>query len=218
MRTHYVTPGLLAFFLLSAMGWFIWNASSNQEQAEGTEGIAPQPAVAVGSGRAARSGASPFLATHEQGVAFTPDGENVAPSFHIEMEALKKRLETAPQDTTALIRLARLKQDGHQTEEAAAYYRRYLDARSDGRQAWLDLARCYAELARWQEALEATQTMLRRFPDDPAALYNLGAIYANTSRPDEARTTWQRVTRQERNPEMKAMAASALRRLDTIHP
>ena len=212
MRTQYLIPGLLALFLLMAAGWFAWSPSSNGEITAGAGKVAPQTA------RAHASAASPFLASHEQNTSFTPDGENVAPSFHVEQEALKERLNAAPQDTTALIQLARLKQDAHQTEEAVAYYRRYLDVRPEGRQAWLDLARCYGDLARWQEALEATQSLLRRFPDDPAAFYNLGAIYANTNRFDDARATWQRLTRQDRNPEMKAKAESALQRLGGMHP
>jgi cytochrome c-type biogenesis protein CcmH/NrfG len=60
--------------------------------------------------------------------------------------------------------------------------------------------------------------MLTHFPDNAAALYNLGAIYANTSRLQDARTTWQRVVAQSQDPTMKTKAEVALKRLDTMHP
>ena len=176
------------------------------------------PAPASSAAPSPAAPASPFWTTHEPSAAFTPDGRNVAPSLHVEMEALRERVATAPEDTTALLRLARLKHDGHQTDEAIDYYRRYLALRPEARQAWLDLAQCYGEQARWADALEATRQMLDRFPDDPAALYNLGAIHANTGRPDEARAAWQRVTRQDRDPAMKTKAEAALQRLASMQP
>jgi len=219
MRTPYLTPGLLGLFLLIALGWFFWKPSL-REASVAVTGRAPAQAEGTATGNPPIAfGTSPFLTTHEQSTAFVPDGDNIAPSFHVEMEALKKRLAETPRDTTALIRLARLKQDGHQIEEAVTLYRRYLDLHPAGRQAWLDLTRCYGELERWPEALVATQSLLRQYPDDPSALYNLGAIYANTGRSGEARTTWERVAGQDGHPTMKTMAQEALRRLATMqHP
>lgn len=216
MKSSYLTPGLLVLVLLIALGWFIAAPASQDGPVVSPQASASTPAAVSSQRRPVRS--SPFLASHEQAPAFTPDGENVAPSFHVEMEMLNKRLDASPQDTTALLRMARLKQDGHETEEAIAYYRRYLALRPGARQAWLDLTQCLGTLAQWDEALEATQTLLDRFPDDPAALYNLGAIYANTSRFDEARATWQRVTRQDADEQMKTMAEGALQRLPAAHP
>lgn len=160
----------------------------------------------------------PFLAAHEQNLAFEPSAENIAPSFHVETEALRQQLEANPQDTTALLRMARLKQDGHREEEAVQYYRRYLALQPERRAAWLDLIQVYGALQRWDDAREAVAQMLDRFPDDPAALYNLGAIHANTGRFEEARATWQRVARQGADPAMQAMASQALGRLDTMRP
>jgi regulator of sirC expression with transglutaminase-like and TPR domain len=71
-------------------------------------------------------------------------------------------------------------------------------------------------LNEWDNALAATQEMLTNFPDHPSALYNLGAIYANTSRLDEARTTWQRVAAQSQDPSMKAKAEASLKQLDAM--
>ncbi len=219
MLKSYLTPGLLALFLLGAVAWFVWKPSSDSSPQAVVEDANPHAgAPAVGGGGPLVSGRSPFLTTHEPSAAFTPDADNIAPSFHVALEALRRNLEKAPQDTTLLLRMARLMQDGHKTEEAAAYYRRYLALHPQGRQAWLDLAQCYGALERWDEALATTQDLLQRFPDDPAGLYNLGAVYANTGRIEEARAAWQRVVAQARNPEMKTMAQSALKRLTTLYP
>lgn len=217
MQKHYLTLGILVIFLMIAAGWFVWTPSPKEPPVAGTPGVMPPPSSRGGRAPVSFS-ASPFLATHEQRATFIPDGENVAPSFHVEMEGLKERLDAAPQDTTTLIRMARLKQDGHQTEEAVDYYRRYLALHPEGRQAWLDLALGYGTLGRWPDALEAAQAMLDHFPDDPAGLYNLGAIYANTGRFAEARAAWERAAEQDRHPEMKARADDALQRLAALHP
>ena len=221
MKKHYLTPLVLVLFMVIALGWFI-GSSTSDEVVESQDAPVATPGSAVSpSGRSAGAhplGSTGLLAAHEPQVAFTPDGKNVTPSFHVEMEALKESLEETPADTTALLRMARLKQDGHQTEEAIAYYERYLDLRPEGRQAWLDLARSYGQMARWAEALTATQALLRHFPEDPAGLYNLGAIHANMGNSVEARTAWERVVGQDRDVEMRAMAEGALKRLSSMHP
>lgn len=219
MRTSYLVPTLLLFFLVTAAGWFVGTAP--QRPAATDSGEVARASRTAGSPRGmgmSRAGRSPFLVAHEQGTAFVPSGDNLAPGFHVEMEAIRQRLDAAPQDTSLLLRMAHLKHDGHQLEEAVAYYERYVDLRPDGRAPWLDLARCLGELGRWDEALTATETLLERFPGDPAGLYNQGAIFANLGRLDEARTVWQDVSKQDANPEMQALAADALDRLDAMHP
>lgn len=222
LQSPYGTPAILAIFLIGAIAVFLWQGSDEATpEVSAAATTAPHTGAMPSATQAARpapKGNSPFLTTHEQSTAFTPDGENLAPSFHVEMEALRRTLDESPEDTTALIRMARLLHDGHKTEEAIPYYRRYLDLHPEGQQAWLDLARSYGERGQWTEALAATQDMLAHFPDHPSALYNLGAIYANTSRLDEARATWQRAAAQSQDPAMKAKVEAALKRLDTMHP
>ncbi|HMB92087.1 MAG TPA: tetratricopeptide repeat protein [Rhodothermales bacterium] len=223
LQSPYGTPVILALFLVGAVAVFFWQGSDEATPdtpvaATTSPHTEASPSTTAQAARPASRSNSPFLTTHEQSTAFTPDGENLAPSFHVEMEALRQRLDASPQDTTALIRMAQLLHDGHKTEEAITYYQRYLDLHPQGQQAWLDLARSYGELGQWEAALTATEDMLEQFPDNPAALYNLGAIYANTSRLADARTTWERVATQSKDSAMKTKAEVALKRLDTMHP
>lgn len=144
-----------------------------------------------------------------------PTRENVSRQFHLEVETLRKRLEEAPDDSTMLITLARLLQGAHQPAEAASYYRRYVALAPSDRQAWLDLASVYASMAQWEQARGAMLSLLEAIPDDPAAMYNLGAINANLGDYQEASAWWRRVGDVGADETLAARAAESLRRLST---
>ncbi len=148
----------------------------------------------------------------------TPDKDNVSHTFRMEVAQLEQRLAEAPDDTTALVELALMQQDAHQTAEAAAHYERYLALRPGNRQAWLDLANCYGELEQWTDAEGASLRMLTHYPDDPAGMYNLGAIYANLGRVDEARGWWEKTRDQQTDPDLAAQAGSSLIQLAHNRP
>ena len=148
--------------------------------------------------------------------SFTPNASNVTRSATEQLDALRMRVAKAPEDTTHIFRLARLLHDGHQVEEAARYYKHYLALRPQNRQAWLDAAQCLAQTKRWEEAEETIASMLVHYPDDPTGLYNLGAIYANQSRVEEARRVWQPLARQVLDATIAEMAQTSLYRLDSF--
>ncbi len=145
-----------------------------------------------------------------------PTAENVDPTFHARLMALTQEVEAAPRDTSKLIELARMHQDGHQLAEAAEVYRRVLDIVPGHRQSHLDLALCYSELGQWQDALATMEGMLEQFPDDPSALYNLGAIYANQGQYDEAEGIWRRVQAQTDDVHLASQAAASLSQLEAV--
>jgi len=111
-----------------------------------------------------------------------------------------------------MLKLARLLQDGHQTEQAVIEYRRYLRLVPGSREGWLDLAKAYGVLRNWPDALSATDSLLVHFPDDPSGLYNRGAVLANLGRMAEAREMWRKVEQQDVDPQMKKMAELAISR------
>ena len=185
---------LLLAFVTLAVGVFVWKTPA-------TDAPADMPATA---------GAPATVPTP----ATVPGRDNVDHSVRAKTEALKRQVETAPRDTTALFRLAVLLQDAHQPEEAALYYERYLALQPANRQAWLDLANCYAEAGAWRRAHEATLRLLDRYPKDPSALYNMGAILANLSDAAGARSWWEQARAQTADPAIAAQAATALQQLD----
>ena len=170
--------------------------------------------VLVRSGGPAAPVAPPRLTS--EAAAPAPSAENVSPTFHTQLMALRRQVEEAPGDTTALLALARLQQDAHQLEDAAAAYERVLDVAPGHRQAHLDLALVYAEAGRADDARRVTEALLARHPDDPAGLYNLGALHANAGRYDEARRYWDRVAAQTQDAALAAQARTSLAQLDAL--
>ena len=147
---------------------------------------------------------------------FLPDASNVTRSATEQLEALRSQVTAAPTDTMHMVRLARMLRNAHQADEACTYYVRYLALRPANRQAWLDLAQSLGELNRWQEAQEATETMLTHYPNDPTGLYNLGAIHANQAQIDEARQIWARVSSQTADLAVAEKAETSLNRLTSF--
>lgn len=142
-----------------------------------------------------------------------PNADNVDHAVRAEMQRLQRALEAAPEDTSLLVRMARLLHDAHRPAEAVDYYERYLRLNPSDRQGWLDLADCCAATAAWDRARTAMETLLERFPDDPAALYNLGAIHANTGDFDEARAWWTRARNQTADAALARRAAASLEQI-----
>ena len=146
-------------------------------------------------------------------VGASPTRENVSSQFHVEVETLRMRLEEAPHDSTLLITLARLLQSAHRPTEAASYYQRYVALIPSDRQAWLDLASVYSAAAQWDEAKGAMLSLLESIPDDPAAMYNLGAINANQGNYQEATAWWTRVRDAGTDEALAVKATESLRRI-----
>lgn len=143
-----------------------------------------------------------------------PSANNVSSQYQAEIDALTNRLKEVPNDTTHLLRLAVLYQDGHQAKKAIPLYERYLKRHPGNHQAWLDLTSCYGNVSDWNNALNTSKRMLSRFPDDSFGLYNLGAIYANMGRTKEARSEWSRIITLNTNANVVAMATKSLNQLN----
>jgi Flp pilus assembly protein TadD len=134
------------------------------------------------------------------------------------MATLQQRVAAEPDDATARLELARLLRDGHQAEDALAHFETYVALQPDDHQGWLDYAQTLGMLKRWDDAQRVTEAMLEQFPDDPSALYNLGAIHANRGQFAEARRVWTTVAQQETHLPMQTKARQALDKLDALHP
>jgi len=140
----------------------------------------------------------------------TPGRANVDHSLLIQEQQLREDLAASPADTSARMQLARFLHDTHRPGEAAGEYVRYLAVRPANRQAWLDLADCYAAAEEWKEAESVTTSLLERWPEDPAGMYNMGAILANTGRSAEAVEWWTRVRDANRDPVLSERASESI--------
>jgi len=142
--------------------------------------------------------------------ATNPGKGNVSEHFRSELAALKQQLAATPDDLTVLERLAVMHRSAHQPEQAAAYYERYLAIEPANRQMRIDLAQCYAAVQRWDAALEVSLSLLEINPEDPVAMYNVGAIQANRGDFNEARKWWEKVRRQQIDEQLAAKARESL--------
>ena len=143
-----------------------------------------------------------------------PSSENVTDAYFHQVFILRERLRSNPEDTLAMRQLGRLFQDGHRMASADSAYTAYLTRRRRARQVWLDLAATRAGDKRWDDAEEAIADMLREYPGDPSAYYNLGAIAANKGDFDTARAMWEKTVNSADDSAVVRMARNALARLD----
>lgn len=193
-KKQYYLLYLLGAFVVFVVAWFVWRVPGEQ---------------------ASNWTQNPALDDATQGAAeFEPDGTNVSQSTQSQLEALRLRVVASPDDTTHLFRLARLLQDAHQPEEAARNYRHYLALHPANYQAWLDMTQSFGQAQKWEDAHNAVNDMLERYPEDPSALYNLGAVYANLGQMVEAKSTWEKVIAQNEDPEVVLLAKSSMQRLE----
>lgn len=128
------------------------------------------------------------------------------------LEELTDQVRRQPWALDQLLELAQLLDDSHRPLEAAQQYERYLTARPHSRSVWLLLTNAYGTMGDWSQAADASHRLLRQFPDDPWAMYNLGAALANQGRYEDARGWWERVLEGE-DSAMTKRALTALERL-----
>lgn len=191
MKPSYINGLILGAFLLFAVVY--WNLTSTP---------VPQQAAAPNSASVNASTPGSLPADHPGGI---PAG--------VTIEALKARVEVSPDDTTLLNHLAQVLHDASRYEEAAVYYNKYLLLAPGNIQGWLDLANVYAALQEWENALEASRSLLAFVPDHPSAMYNMGAIHANLANIEEATHWWTQVRDQENDPGLAAQAAQNLKQI-----
>ncbi len=134
-------------------------------------------------------------------------------SEHLTIDVLKARVQEAPNDTSLINHLAQVLHDDSRYEEAAVYYNQFLALAPRNVQGWLDLANVYAALQDWDNALEASQSLLDFVPHHPSAMYNMGAIHANLSNLEEATFWWTQVRDQNEDADLAQQAEQNLLRI-----
>jgi len=143
-----------------------------------------------------------------------PDASNVSGSFTKKILDLETYLSSNPNDTTHIIMLARLYQDGHKPEKAVHMYQKVLSLHKTNPQLWLDLTNSYGMLGNWTAAAKTCEDMLVVFPENTSAMYNLGAIYANQGNKSAAIMWWNKVLQFEKNDaHVKHLAQQGLTKL-----
>ncbi len=93
-----------------------------------------------------------------------------------EIERLRQRVNSNPDDMASTLRLANLLHDVHIFDQAVMYYRKYLEKNEKDPDARVDMGICLFELGRVNEAIAEMEKALSYAPNHQLALYNLGVV------------------------------------------
>jgi tetratricopeptide (TPR) repeat protein len=174
--------GGLAFGILFGFG--IWNA------------VAHRPVEVAASAEAAPSPAGPMAPTQSGGSA--PSASAAAPMLE-EVNALKKTLQSDPDNVPALTRLANLMHDAGMWPQATVLYERAARLAPNEPNLLTDLGICYQNQKMFDKALEEFALAQKADPTHWQSLYNTVIVAGfDLKRYDEA--------------------AKALEKLERIHP
>lgn len=105
----------------------------------------------------------------------------------------KSDLQANPKDTTALMALGGMYEIAGRFEEAADYFRRYLEVVPDNIPVRMSLAGVYYNDAKRQQALTELLQVLKYQPKYEYAMFNLGVIYLAEGNKSEAIKWWHKV-------------------------
>ena len=185
------------FSLISVVGFTIWQVSKSEESSINQ------------TGNTWNSSSASNIATEVK-----PDASNVSGSFTKKMLDLETYLSKNPNDTTHIIMLARLYQDGHKPDKDVYMYQKLLALHKTNPQLWLDLTNSYGMIGNWTAAAKICEDMLVLFPENTSAMYNLGAIYANQGNKSAAILWWNKVLQFEKDDaHVKHLAQQGLTKL-----
>ena len=93
-----------------------------------------------------------------------------------EINALKERVQSDPNDVQAWTRLANLYQDSGMFEPAIEFYRRAIDLQSGNPNLLTDIGICYQQLRQFDSALEWLEQAQKIDPSHWQSLYNIVVV------------------------------------------
>ena len=168
-----------------------------------------EPAVTTPAADPAVPPASPHPQTAAP--ADQPSASNVGDAVVKNIGDLKHIAAKDPGNAKVRFDLARLLQDGHNPAEAARYYAEGLVLDPRNNDARIDYSLCLFEQGKVQEALDQNRRVLKREGTNAKALYNVGAIHANTGHTDSAEFYWKRLVQLHPDDEIAHQAAGHLK-------
>jgi len=141
----------------------------------------------------------------------SPASQTAADKRH-EAMALEAELRKKPDHVPILFRLAQLARESGKPAEAIPHLRKILELEPKNMDARLELGRDLYDTGDVTGALSETNQILMENPKNVDALYNMGAIYANVSKPDAAREYWARAVSSDPNSDSGKRAAEGVAR------
>jgi len=152
--------------------------------------------------------------THDARTANLPPATPAAASDkRHEAMALEAELRKKPDHVPILFRLAQLDREFGKPADAIPRLRRIVELEPKNAEARLELGRDLYDTGDVSGAITETNRILIEDPKNVDALYNMGAIYANGSKPEAAREYWTRAVSGDAASESGKRAAEGLARL-----
>jgi cytochrome c-type biogenesis protein CcmH/NrfG len=130
-----------------------------------------------------------------------------------EVMALESQLQKKPNHVPILTRLAQIARENGKPAEAIPYLRRIIQLEPKNTEARLELGRNLYDTGDVTGAMDQTNQLLSEDQKNVDALYNMGAIYANSSKPEIARDYWKRAVASDPASDSGKRAAQSLQRL-----
>lgn len=143
----------------------------------------------------------------------SPTKENVSASVSERLIELKTAVEKKPNDTLKLREYADFLTAAHRPDEAVIYYEKILDIDSQRKDVLFDLVFIYYNKRNYDKAENLTRSMLKIYPTDTQAMYNLGAIKASSGNKVEAKEIWEKMIKLYPNSPSADLAKTSLSKL-----
>jgi tetratricopeptide (TPR) repeat protein len=147
------------------------------------------------------------------GMMQNPSGSNVSEEVKHKIDVMKKDVEANPTDTLKMREYADFLAAAHKPDEALLCYQKILDKDKKRKDIYFAITFVHYTKGDLVKAEEVTQTMLKIFPDDPMANYNLGAIEATKGNKEKAREIWSKLIKDNPNDETSDLAKNSLNKL-----
>jgi tetratricopeptide (TPR) repeat protein len=157
--------------------------------------------------------ASLYLGKSKPGNPVIPDTTSNDP--HSEIRMLEAMWKQHPNHAPIALQLGNLYAAQGEHQKAIRFYREFLklDTSATGWEVRLDVARSLHATGRPDEAKAELRWILQRDPDHAGALYNMGAIEANSGHYSAAREYWDRLITKHPSDTLALFAAQSLEKL-----
>ncbi len=142
-----------------------------------------------------------------------PSKENVNQEAIHQFEMLKKAYESNPNDTLKAKAYAQMLAAGHNPEEAVKILESILAKDKKRIDVLLLLTMINYNLQNYTKAEDYTKRILAIDKNHSEANYNLGAIYAQMGKKDEAKKIWENIIKKYPNTQASKYAVMALNNL-----
>lgn len=147
------------------------------------------------------------------GMMQNPANKEVTEEVKQKLVALKKEIDTNPNDTLKLREYADLLLTAHQPGEAIEYYEKIIAKDKSRKDIYFTITYIYYNMRNFQKAEQLTKEMYELFPDDPMVCYNLGASEIRKGNKEKAREIWNKLIKDHPTDTISVLAKKSLERL-----